>query len=77
MAVGRSTMTKTTNESNSAIKESYKTLCDGRKLIVDPDKICDVTALPFPDESFYLVVFDPPHLRSTAGDNQRTGQRIC
>lgn len=34
-------------------------LCDGRKLNVDPDKICDVTALPFPDETFYLVVFDP------------------
>ena len=24
--------------------------------------LCDFTALPFPDESFSLVVFDPPHL---------------
>lgn len=45
------------------------TLCDGRKLVIAPDKICDVTTLPFPDESFYLVVFDPPHLKATAGDN--------
>ena len=24
--------------------------------------LCDFTALPFPDDSFSLVVFDPPHL---------------
>lgn len=29
---------------------------------VDPDVLCDFTNLPFPDESFSLVVFDPPHL---------------
>ena len=32
-----------------------------RELVVDPDIQCDFTALPFPDESFPLVVFDPPH----------------
>lgn len=32
-----------------------------RQLVVDPDIQCDFTALPFPDESFPLVVFDPPH----------------
>lgn len=37
-------------------------LCDGRKLIVKPDIIADFRDLPFEDESFYLVVFDPPHL---------------
>ena len=26
------------------------------------DLIADFTAMPFPDEAFYLVVFDPPHL---------------
>ena len=31
-------------------------------LHVNPDVQCDFTALPFPDESFSLVVFDPPHL---------------
>lgn len=33
-----------------------------RSLIIDPDLEADFTALPFRDESFYLVVFDPPHL---------------
>lgn len=27
-----------------------------------PDIVCDFTRLPFDDESFSLVVFDPPHL---------------
>lgn len=43
-------------------------LCDGRKLIVKPDIIADFRDLPFENESFYLVVFDPPHL-IRAGDN--------
>lgn len=34
------------------------------KLDIAPDVVCDFTALPFPDESFSLVVFDPPHLMS-------------
>ena len=33
-----------------------------RKIDVAPDVQCDFTKLPFPDESFQLVVFDPPHL---------------
>lgn len=33
-----------------------------RQIVVDPDIIADFTALPFPDESFSLVVFDPPHV---------------
>ncbi len=33
-----------------------------RTLTVDPDVVCDFTDLPFPDNSFSLVVFDPPHL---------------
>lgn len=33
-----------------------------RTLIIDPDLQADFTALPFPDNSFSLVVFDPPHL---------------
>lgn len=43
------------------------TLCDGRKLIVKPDIVADFRKMPFEDESFYLVVFDPPHLLK-AGD---------
>lgn len=33
-----------------------------RQLHVDPDVQCDFTNLPFSDETFSLVVFDPPHL---------------
>lgn len=43
------------------------TLCDGRRLIVKPDIVADFRKMPFEDETFYLVVFDPPHLVS-AGD---------
>ena len=42
-------------------------LCDSRRLIVKPDIIADFRNMPFEDESFYLVVFDPPHLMR-AGD---------
>ena len=38
------------------------TLCDGRNLEIKPDKKMDFRKLNFPDNSFKLVVFDPPHL---------------
>ena len=34
-----------------------------RTLTVDPDIIADFTNMPFDDDSFHLVVFDPPHLK--------------
>lgn len=34
-----------------------------RFLEIKPDTVCDFTSLPFDDNSFKLVVFDPPHLR--------------
>lgn len=37
-------------------------LCDGRTLKVAPDIIADFRNIPFADNSFKLVVFDPPHL---------------
>lgn len=43
-------------------REIETELQDGRKLVVAPDIIGDFTDMPFHDESFYLVVFDPPHL---------------
>ena len=42
-------------------------LCDGRWFKVNPDVVADVTNLQFEDESFHLVVFDPPHLNSGNG----------
>lgn len=38
------------------------TLCDARKLVVNPDFIADFTALPIDSNTFNLVVFDPPHM---------------
>ncbi len=32
-----------------------------RQLVIAPDIVADFTALPFPDNTFALVVFDPPH----------------
>lgn len=43
-------------------------LCDGRRFNVKPDLIADFTNLPFEDNTFGLVVFDPPHL-IRAGDD--------
>lgn len=43
-------------------------LCDGRKLTIQPDTIVDFTKLPYEDETFYHVVFDPPHML-TLGKN--------
>jgi 23S rRNA G2069 N7-methylase RlmK/C1962 C5-methylase RlmI len=33
-----------------------------RHLCINPDVICDFTDIPFNDESFSLVIFDPPHI---------------
>ena len=39
-----------------------------RTLCIEPDALMDFRALPYQDETFYLVAFDPPHL-------VRAGQR--
>lgn len=44
------------------IRRVKTTLCDGRSFEVNPDVIGDFTNMSFPDESFRLVIFDPPHL---------------
>ncbi|REH90222.1 SAM-dependent methyltransferase [Staphylococcus felis] len=49
-------------------------LCDGRKLEVNPDLVADFRNMPFDDESFYMVVFDPPHL-IRAGKNSWLAQK--
>ena len=42
-----------------------------RKLEIKPDIIGDFTQMSFPDETFHLVVFDPPHF-ATLGKTSRT-----
>jgi hypothetical protein len=34
-----------------------------REIYINPDIMADFTNLPFPAQSFSLVVFDPPHLK--------------
>lgn len=42
-------------------KESYD--IEGKHINVNPDIIGDFRDIPFPDKTFSMVVFDPPHLR--------------
>lgn len=44
------------------IRQLEDNLCDGRKLEIKPDIIGDFRDIPFADNTFKLVVFDPPHL---------------
>ncbi len=39
-----------------------------RQCVIAPDIQCDFTDLPFADDTFTLVIFDPPHLER-AGEN--------
>lgn len=45
-------------------EERFDGLWKGKNSVVDIclDVICSFTDLPFPDESYSLVIFDPPHL---------------
>lgn len=49
------------------IRQENKIVYD-KKIAVNPDVIGDFRNMPFADETFHLVVFDPPHLR-WAGEN--------
>ena len=57
--------------------EVYKYTIPTRKGVYDcsivPDVRCSFCALPFPDETFYMVGFDPPHLR--VGETSYTAKR--
>jgi hypothetical protein len=45
------------------------TLCDGRTLSIQPDVEMDFTSLQFDDDTFNLVVFDPPHMTSLGANS--------
>jgi SAM-dependent methyltransferase len=44
-----------------------------RTWVIDPDHVADFTNLPFPSDTFALVVFDPPHLFRN-GQKSRTSK---
>lgn len=43
-------------------RQHYEKLDSGHVINVNPDVIADFKNIPFEDESFYMVIFDPPHL---------------
>lgn len=45
------------------IRREEVTACDGRLISIDPDIIGDFTNIPFPDNTFHHVVWDPPHMK--------------
>lgn len=51
------------------IRDEEHLLCDGRVLKVEPEVIMDFRKLPFPDATFSMVVFDPPHLTRAGRDS--------
>lgn len=57
-------------------REVETTLCDGRYFEIKPDLKCDFTNLPFEDNTFRLVVFDPPHLIRASGKEPTGWQQI-
>ncbi len=50
------------NEETFVTDRSHGHADGTRKLIIAPDVRLDFRALPYPDGSFRLVAFDPPHL---------------
>ena len=46
-----------------------KKLTNGATLTVAPDVVMDFRQLDIPDETFSLVVFDPPHIKKRGGKN--------
>ncbi|ERK40201.1 methyltransferase domain protein [Segatella baroniae F0067] len=52
------------------IRSFETTLCDGRPFSVHPNVQADFTDMPYPDNSFSMVVFDPPHLLRNIGKSK-------
>lgn len=52
------------------IRKVKTKLCDGRDFEVNPDIVADFTQIPMPDNSFNMVVFDPPHLLRNTGKSK-------
>lgn len=50
------------------IRDYHEELESGHIIDVKPDIVADFRDMPFNDDTFHLVVFDPPHLKH-AGNN--------
>ena len=52
-------------------------LTNGQIIHIEPDEVMDFRAIPYPDETFQMVVFDPPHrikLKSESDFIKKYGQ---
>ena len=58
------------------IREIETELCDGRHFEVKPDVIGDFTNMKFEDNSFSMVVFNPPHLKYTGSKKECDGWQM-
>ena len=52
------------------IRDLETTLCDGRYFAIKPDVVADFRQMPYPDNTFRMVVFDPPHLLRNTGKSK-------
>jgi hypothetical protein len=43
-------------------KKETHLLTNGQTIHIEPDEVMDFRAIPYPNESFQCVVFDPPHM---------------
>jgi len=43
-------------------EEETHLLTNGQTIHIKPDQVMDFRDIPYPDDTFYAVVFDPPHL---------------
>jgi SAM-dependent methyltransferase len=43
------------------VKETHL-LTNGQTIHIEPDEVMDFRSIPYPDNSFQCVVFDPPHM---------------
>jgi SAM-dependent methyltransferase len=41
----------------------------GQMVVIAPDAVANFMSLPFPDETFHMVVFDPPHMSKSKASN--------
>ncbi|MCM1031584.1 MAG: SAM-dependent methyltransferase [Oscillibacter sp.] len=58
------------------IRQIETRLCDGRSFKVNPDIIADFTNMPYPDNHFRMVVFDPPHLKHSGSKKELNGWQM-
>ena len=56
-------------------RKHYEKLESGHIVAVNPNIVADFRKMPFDDNSFYHVVFDPPHLLR-AGSNSWLAKNI-